>query len=85
MVPTGSRHWVVVKTKYLFFFHAAAMLLFYIAQGITVPEVLYFPKIFYSTSLCSRVAGGTGVDPTSRVYSSAMSVLPIVGNRKIRF
>jgi hypothetical protein len=67
-----------------FLFHAAAMLLFYIIQRITT-RVLYFPQIYNYTSLCGPIASGTSVDPTSQVCSSAMLVLPIAENLKVRF
>jgi hypothetical protein len=44
------------------------------------PNGLYFPKIYNQTSLYDPVASGTNVDPTTKVCSSAMSVLPIDGN-----
>jgi hypothetical protein len=41
---------------------------------------LCFPKIFYHTFLYVSIASGASVDPPSQICSSAMLVLPIVGN-----
>jgi hypothetical protein len=62
------------------YFHAAVMLLFYIIQRITMSEFCYFPKIYNHTSLYGPGASGASVDATSQICSSAMLVLPIVGN-----
>jgi hypothetical protein len=43
-------------------------------------KVLYFPKIYNRTSSYGPIASAVSVDPTSQVRSSAMLVLPIVGN-----
>jgi hypothetical protein len=64
--------------------HATAMLLFYIIQSIII-HVLYCSKFFCHTLLHGHITSGAVVDLTSQVCSSAMLVLPTVGNIKIRF
>jgi hypothetical protein len=48
-------------------------------------EILYFHKLKNHTWSCSPVVRGANVDPTSQVRSSAMLVIPIVWNWKVRF
>jgi hypothetical protein len=64
----------------LFLFHAAAMLLFYVIKRISIPMFCTFRKSFTITLLYVSIVNGASVDPTSQLRSSAMSVLPIVGN-----
>jgi hypothetical protein len=66
-----------VKVK-IFFFHAVAMLLFFIIQRIYFSFIFF--KNFCCALLCGCVACGTAVDPNSQVCSSAILVLPMVEN-----
>jgi hypothetical protein len=43
-------------------------------------EVVYFPKNYNHTLLYGCILSDAIVDPNSQVCSSAMLVLPIVGN-----
>jgi hypothetical protein len=51
------------------------------------PRQVSFPLsiIYNHTSLYCPVGSGATVDPTSQIYSSAMLILPIVGNWKCDF
>jgi hypothetical protein len=60
----------------------AAMLLFYTIQRTTSPKFCIFRKSITMHQLYGPTASGATVDPSSQVYSSAMLVLPIVGNWK---
>jgi hypothetical protein len=46
-------------------------------------KVLYVLNIYNHTSFYGLTASGVSVNPTSQVCSSAMLVLPIVGNLKV--
>jgi hypothetical protein len=63
----------------LSFFHAATMLLFYIIQWIAMPKFCIFQKSI-TVHHCMAIARGASVAPSSQVRSSAMLVLPILGN-----
>jgi hypothetical protein len=78
-IRMGSRDRILVK----FFYAAIVVILHYTKNYYT--KVLYFPKIYNHTSLYGPVACGARVDPTSQVCPTAMLVLLIVGNSKVRF
>jgi hypothetical protein len=59
-----------------FMFAAAVMLLVFIIQRITMPDLFFFLIICNYTSLY----GGVDVDSTSKFLSSAMLVLPSLGS-----
>jgi hypothetical protein len=65
------------QVKTCCFFHAAAMLLFYMIQKITVPKFYIFRK-YYHALLYGPIPSGSDVSPALQVCSSAMLVLPIV-------
>jgi hypothetical protein len=67
------------------FFHAVTMLSFYITQKVTVPKFCIFRKIFNHASSCGTTVSGASVDPTSQVSLSAMLILPVVENLRVRF
>jgi hypothetical protein len=78
----GSWDQILVKLEHFFFFNATAMSLFYIIQRITFPQFCIFRK---SITIHDPIASGVSVDPSSPVCSSAMLVLSIVLNLKVRF
>jgi hypothetical protein len=57
----------------------------YCTKNYFFSKGLYFLKICNHTSSYVPTTSGANVDPTSQVCSSAMLVLPIVGNWKLRF
>jgi hypothetical protein len=62
------------------FFMKPPCCFFALYKRTTATKIVYFSKICCRTQIKDPVLSGTSVSPTSQVHTSAVLVLPIVGN-----